>query len=283
MKSLFSKRALLPFFLAGSTAVLLNCGGGPTQDFTADGDTTVTNNILGVWEGTSSDGRTYILSLCEDDSDRLTALSCETLHRVKGNEQGKTETTEEPTGCGGCDYDYSLYVAGSIQGTDLASTGIIGQFGLAGGDKNGPAFPYRIVGSTVDGTTLRYEGVMESADSFTLTSLSYPATASSGFDAGPIDSGSASFDAGDPSTNDVDASTADAGDVDAGDPDGGDVDAGDTDAGTTIDAGSSVVDSGTPSPTPSSSGSSTPTGPAESATSITFHRIGATTCPAPQP
>ncbi|MEO8798279.1 MAG: hypothetical protein ABI551_10365, partial [Polyangiaceae bacterium] len=214
-----SKRTLAPFFLAACTATLLNCGGGKQEDFTTEGDTAVTSGIVGTWEGTSSDGRAFLLTVCEDDSDRESMLSCETLHHVKGNGQGATETTEEPTGgCnGGCDYDYSLYVAGTIEGTDVLPTSFEAQFNLGGGDKNGLPFPYDVEGSSngMRGGSegVSFSGQMPGPDTFTLATLSYPASA-------------ASNDGG---TRDVDASES--------------------------DAGSGDLDSGVPAPVPSASGS----------------------------
>jgi hypothetical protein len=53
------------------------------------------------------------------------------LHTVRGQGRGTTETVSEPGGCGGgCDYDNSAYVTGTIEGDDLAPTNISGQFEL---------------------------------------------------------------------------------------------------------------------------------------------------------
>ncbi len=203
MSFAFPRYTLAPFFLAVCTATVLNCGGGKQVDFTAEGDTAVTSGIVGTWEGTSSDGRAYLLTVCEDDGDREDLIGCETLHRVKGNGQGATETTEEPTGCGGCNYDYSLYTAGTLEGTDLAPTPVYAQFNVNRGDKRGPSFPYDVEGSASSGrdqastAAIYFAGSMPSADTFTLSTLSYPASPGSNVDAGADD---------------------DAGDIDAGVP-----------------------------------------------------------------
>lgn len=195
MKFSSSRRSLLPFVLAACAVTVLNCGGGKQEDFTSEGDSAVASGIVGAWEGTSSDGRAYVLTVCEDDGDREDLIGCETLHRVKGDGQGTTETTEEPTGCGGCNYDYSFYTSGTLEGTDLAPTPVFAQFDIGKGDKSGPAFPYDLEGSASSGrdsaphAAIYFTGSMPSADTFTLSTLSYPPMAGVGADAGAQDAG----------------------------------------------------------------------------------------------
>ncbi|MGH7279955.1 MAG: hypothetical protein ACRELY_00400, partial [Polyangiaceae bacterium] len=64
------------------------------------------------------------------------------LHIVRGGGRGKTETTEESAGCGGCVYSYPAIVNGTIEGDDLDETTVRGQFDVAQGDANGLVFPY---------------------------------------------------------------------------------------------------------------------------------------------
>jgi hypothetical protein len=247
MKSFSKKRALSPslFFLA--VGALIHCGGNDNDtSFTTQGDTAVMAGIVGAWMGTSESGHTYTLTLCEDTSatgGTSTSMSCQTLHTVRGDGRGTTETVSKPEGCGGCDYDNSAYVNATIEGDDLTSTTIDGQFDLSGGDANGLGFPYefKLSGTTFSDQSISITGTMPSAGAFNVESFYYtpnPAPA-------------------------VDASAADASEVDASD----------------IDA--SEIDSGL-APAPSSSASSSPSPNAGAVTitnGITFHRVGDATCP----
>jgi hypothetical protein len=200
MKSFLQKRVLSPslFFLA--VGALIHCGGDDNNgtSFSTQGDTAVMAGIVGTWMGTSSAGNTYTLTLCEDKSSTLnTEESCQTLHTVKGQGRGTTETVTNPDqGCGGCDYDNSAYVIGTIEGDDLASSTFNGQFGLTGGDVNGLGFPYKIniEGSGYYAPTFAIDGTMDSPGSFEADHLYYvpmtaPATDGGDQDASDFDSG----------------------------------------------------------------------------------------------
>src|ERR1035441_2139572 len=101
MKSFSEKRVLSPslFFLA--LGALIHCGGNDDMSFTTQGDTAVMSGIVGTWTGTSSAGNTYTLTLCENTSSNLsTNETCQTLHTVRGQGRGTTETVKQPGGCG---------------------------------------------------------------------------------------------------------------------------------------------------------------------------------------
>ncbi|MGH7280047.1 MAG: hypothetical protein ACRELY_00865, partial [Polyangiaceae bacterium] len=82
--SFLSKRALSPFFFAAAVASLLNCGGGGTKEsFTSEGDATVMAAFTGIWMGSTPDGKTYTLTLCEDEAatqSDATDPGCGSLH-----------------------------------------------------------------------------------------------------------------------------------------------------------------------------------------------------------
>ena len=140
------KRAVSPFLVAAAVASLLNCGGGRQESFTSQGDTSVMSGVTGTWMGSTPDGKTYTVTLCENLAATHTDAveGCDTLHVVRGDGRGTTETTEEPTGCGGCIYTYSAFVDGTADGDDLSSTDVHGEFDLASGDANGLGFPYSV-------------------------------------------------------------------------------------------------------------------------------------------
>ncbi|MEO8876157.1 MAG: hypothetical protein ABI461_11265 [Polyangiaceae bacterium] len=248
MKSVSYERVLSPFLIAAAVISIMNCGGGHEDSFTTAGDADVVEGVTGVWMGTSIAGNTYTLTLCEDTSDRHTDVSCQTLHKVQGDGRGATETTQEPGGCGGCDYDYSVYVNGTLEGDDLESSKIQGQFSLARGDADGKlAFPYAVgIGSpgsaVASSSSISLTGEMDAPGSFDVTSLAYPTTTA------PTDSGAVDL-----------------------------VDAGDSDA----ESDAAVVDSGSLGPAPSGSSSSGPARQRGDVTGVIFHRIGNATCPTP--
>jgi hypothetical protein len=192
MKSFLLKRALSPslFFLA--VGALIHCGGDDNNgtSFSTQGDTAVMAGIVGTWMGTSNAGTTYTLTLCEDKSSTLiTEDSCQTLHTVRGQGRGATETVSKPDqGCGGCDYDNSAYVTGTIDGDDLASD-FHGQIQLTGGDVNGLGFPYKIdfEGTGSFAPTFAIDGVMQSPGSFDADHLYYAPTTAPAVDGGDQD------------------------------------------------------------------------------------------------
>lgn len=196
------KRVLSPFFVAAAVASLLNCGGGREESFTADGDTAVMSGVTGIWMGSTPDGKTYTLTLCENRAATHTDAveGCDTLHVVRGDGRGTTETTEEPTGCGGCIYTYSAFVNGTIEGDDLASSAVHGEFDLSQGDANGLGFPYSVRISSDATRTGQYDeawprvglnGEMKQAGVIELDDLEYPSMGvvsndDAGSDAAPL-------------------------------------------------------------------------------------------------
>jgi hypothetical protein len=207
MKSFSRKRAISPslFFLA--VGALIHCGGDDNEaSFTTQGDAAVMSGIVGTWMGTSDSGNTYTLTLCEDTSAAAgvdSNISCQTLHAVRGNGRGITETVSQPEGCGGCDYDNSAYVTGTVEGDDLTSTQVNGQFALTGGDANSLGFPYRIriEGTSFSGDSVSISGEMPSAGAFDVESFYYTPSAAPPLDASADDA------------SDVDASAFDSGAV----------------------------------------------------------------------
>lgn len=215
MKLLSMKRALSPFLLAAAVGSVLNCGGGRQESFTTSGDSAVMQGVTGIWMGSTPDGKTYTVTLCEDQAaTRNDAVEgCDTLHVVRGGGRGTTETTEEPTGCGGCIYTYAAFVNGNIEGDDLAQTPIHGEFDLSSGDANGPGLPYtvfvqsgdrRLGQSNANPPVLRANGSMKQTGVIDLDGLTYsPIEGASAVDAG----GDASSDAA-VGPSDVDAAVA---------------------------------------------------------------------------
>lgn len=185
MKFSSFERAWSPLVFAGVVVSIIHCGGnGPGSSFSSEGDARVMSGIVGTWVGTSNEGRSYTMTLCEDTSSAPhdSELSCETLHTVKGGGRGATETVNEPGGCGGCDYDNSAYVTGSVEGDDLPTTTISGQLGLSGGDTDELAFPYQtqlndLPSGSPYGTHLQMFGTMVSAGVIDQATLTYPAIA----------------------------------------------------------------------------------------------------------
>lgn len=185
--SFLRHRIVYPLLLGLSVACLLNCGGGRKESFTSQADAQVVSGVTGIWMATTPEGNTYTLTLCEDTSSRETSLSCETLHKVQGGGRGVTETTEEPTGCGGCDYDYSVYVNGTIEGDDLSPTDVEGQFALTSGDADGKGgFPYHVDIRRTGDASARFfvTGEMDAPGSFDVTTMSYAPSAGVVQDAG---------------------------------------------------------------------------------------------------
>jgi hypothetical protein len=191
MKSFSQKRLLSPslFFLA--VGALIHCGSNDDEtSFSTQGDTAVMAGIVGTWMGSSDSGNTYALILCEDTSAASsTKLSCQTLHTVRGGGRGTTETVSKPEGCGGCNYDNSAFVTGTIEGSDLSSTRVDGQFGLTGGDTNGLGFPYetQLEGATAN-ESVSISGSVPSAGELDVDSFYYTPTAAADLDAAATDS-----------------------------------------------------------------------------------------------
>ena len=213
------KRALSPLFFAAAVGSLLNCGGGGRKEsFSAAGDAMVMSGVTGIWMGSTPDGKTFTVTFCENlAADHTDGNACDTLHVVRGGGRGTTETTEEPTGCGGCDYSYSAFVSGTVEGDDLAETPVKGEFDLASGDANGLGLPYQfdaISDTRVEaqyGTTpaVALNGHMDQQGVIEIERFAYPPLA-----AGSNDAGLGSSDAG--SANDASADSGAApSDVDA--------------------------------------------------------------------
>ena len=190
------KRVFSPLFLAVAVGSLLNCGGGREESFTTAGDDTVMQGVTGIWMGSTPDGKTYTLTLCEDQmATHADAVEgCDTLHVVRGGGRGTTETTEEPTGCGGCIYTYAAFVNGNIEGDDLEQTTIHGEFDLSSGDASGLGLPYtvfvqsgdrRLGQSNANPPVLHANGNMKQTGVIDLEGLTYsPIEGASGSDAG---------------------------------------------------------------------------------------------------
>ncbi|MEO7111732.1 MAG: hypothetical protein ABI183_14925 [Polyangiaceae bacterium] len=289
MKYFSYKRVLSPFLFALAVGSMLNCGGGggDEEDFTSHGDALVMTSLVGIWKGTSAAGKPYALTICEDldpnaQRDSL-AATCGTKHQIEGNGRGKTEAVSmDPGGCGGCDYDNSAYMVGTLEGSDIAPTPVNAQFSM-NGDANGPALPYAFVLAdsaykTAEDLrqTITMRGNVMTAGYIDVSLFTYetpdqippPYDAGNGLDA----------------SQDSDASQeADAGDVDSGEPDASDLDASADDA--------SAPDAGSPVPAPTATSSSSPAPTTSSSggfhvsslqsTTIRLARVADTACPAP--
>jgi hypothetical protein len=282
MKSFSYKRALSPFLFALAVGSLLNCGGGggDEQDFTSHGDALVMTSLVGTWKGTSAAGKPYTLTLCENldpnAQSHSLAGTCGTKHQIEGGGRGKSETVSmDPGGCGGCDYDNSAYMVGTLEGSDIASTPIYAQFSMDG-DANGPPLPYTFALADSAYTsaedrrqTTTMRGEVATAGTIDVSVFTYDALP------GEIPP---AYDAG----NGLDASQAsdasqdtDAGDLDSGNSDASDLDANADDA--------SAVDTGSIGPAPTASSSSSPPPPAvpRQTTTIRLARVAEAACPSP--
>ncbi len=160
-----------------AVGALTNCTDkGPDIDFTTQGDDQVMSVVTGVWSGTSSEGKTYTLTLCEDDNAEVPGSEkCQELYTVVGGGRGQTQTINEPQGCGGCDFGLNAFTSGTFEGDDVAPTAISVAFSAASGDANGPVYPMDM---TTAGTADLYGLALVSSDEIDIEKVFYFGTPS---------------------------------------------------------------------------------------------------------
>ncbi len=156
------KTRLPSLFAALGVLALLHCGGGDdgSTPMTSEGDALAVQRIVGTWEATSPHGK-VTMTLCEDlTADGTQSTTCECRHVVRGEGRGKTESVSlaPPSGCeaGGCLYDTSAFVVGTVGGEALGTTvAVHGSVALK--EHNAPdpyVYPYLIhLGSGDSGVT----------------------------------------------------------------------------------------------------------------------------------
>ena len=101
-----------------------SCGGGNSVTYTPAQDQAVLDRLEGTWVA-SSDSGDVKLTLCEDQerADWVAERddSCDYDHIVRAEERSTRETEDHSSiGCGGCPFEVSAFLEGSVQGGELA-------------------------------------------------------------------------------------------------------------------------------------------------------------------